>query len=50
LNLSSEKKKEEKEELEKELRKRTERADRYEGLYQISDQSIYKRLRKMHSK
>jgi hypothetical protein len=40
-----------KEELEEELRKnkkrkKTERA----GLYQISDQSVHKRLREMHSK
>jgi hypothetical protein len=45
--------KEEKEELEEELRNKrrgTERADQYEGLYQISDQSVYKRLRNMHSK
>jgi hypothetical protein len=28
----------------------TERADRYEGLYQISDLSDHKRLRKLHSK
>jgi hypothetical protein len=42
ISLSSE----EKEELEEELRKRkgTERADRHEGLYQISDQSVHKRL------
>jgi hypothetical protein len=45
--------KEEKEELEEELRKKrrgTERADRHKGFYQISDQSIHKQLRKMHSK
>jgi hypothetical protein len=43
-----EQEKEEKEELEQELKKRkgTERADRHEGLYQISDQSFHKRLRK----
>jgi hypothetical protein len=41
------------EELEEELRKKrrgTERADQHEGLYRISDQSVHKRLRKMHSK
>jgi hypothetical protein len=44
---------EEKEGLEEELKKRrvgTQREDRHEGLYQISDQSAHKRLRKMHSK
>jgi hypothetical protein len=47
-----EEEKEEKEELEEVLRKKrrgTETADRHEGLYQISDQSIHKRLRKMRS-
>jgi hypothetical protein len=40
-------------ELEEEWIKRrigTESADRHEGLYQISDLSVHKRLRKMHSK
>jgi hypothetical protein len=53
LSLGCEEKEEEKEELEEELRKRrrgTERADRHEGLYQISDQSVHKQLREMHSK
>jgi hypothetical protein len=52
-NFNREEKKEEKEELEEELRKkraRTEREDRHEGLYQISDQFVHKQLRKMHSK
>ena len=56
INSTSEEKEEEKEDkegLEEELIKRragTERVDRYEGLYQISDQSVHKRLRKLHSK
>jgi ribosomal protein L9 len=45
--------KEEKEELKEELRKKkkmTEKADRYKGLYKISDQFVHKQLRKLHSK
>jgi hypothetical protein len=40
------------EELEEELKKKegTEREDQCEGIHQISDQSVHKRLRKMHSK
>jgi hypothetical protein len=44
--------KEEKVELEEELRKkrRTERKDQHKGLHQISDSFVHNRLRKMHSK
>jgi hypothetical protein len=49
----TEEEKEDKEELEEELRKKrvgTEREDQHEGHYQILDQSVHKRLRKMYSK
>jgi hypothetical protein len=53
MEEKEEKEEEEMEKLEEELRKkklRNEREDQHEGLYQISDQSVHKRLRKMHSK
>ena len=48
-NLIFEEEEEKEEKLEEELRKKrlgTEREDPHEGPYQISDQSIYKQLRK----
>jgi hypothetical protein len=53
ISEEKEEEKEDKEEVEEELKKRrviTEREDQHEGLYQISDQSVHKQLRKIHPK
>jgi hypothetical protein len=51
ISEEKEEEREDKEELQEELRRvGTERKDRHEGLYQISDQSVHKRLRKLYLK